>query len=883
MESINHDLQASYSVIKLLEGSNLNSERVFQSLPGVFAIINEKGEILRGNKTVANHLNCQFEDILKKPFANLFAEENWTIFSKHLNQLRNRGIDREHVEFELGIEDPDMISGERVHYWHLGTMNVSSPAEGDLTIIIGEDISLLRESEQKLNEVFSTIPLGIFTINLEGKIEDYYSSHLELLLGQKDLTGRTIGNVLFEPIMDDLTEEEQEGVVSLDFILGQGASTYDMLEPFFPKQIFFPVPHQEDKGRWLKIKYQPVIYDDTVKRLLVILEDRTEIVKTREIQKKARLLEDQSIQRVFQLKQLDAGGLHLYLKELGHLIQRLEEEQKTQVGKNKLFATTHGIKGIARVAGFTFLQAAASNLESSFQNTTDIISDNVDKRFQELFNEYAAIFSLYKAIYPEKASLFSAKETGKSNEEKDNPLGDMFSRYNSLLNAPSSLNKTFQIDQLFWGLLSYHYTFASTLEEGLQTQAAKTAKSLGKKVIIHFDWGNVLVKTSVLSALNECLIHLINNAIDHGIESPEDRIKAGKEPVGNVKIIVGEKDSVLTCDVSDDGKGLDDIKIRETAAQKGIKTTLELTEMSNSEILQLILHPGFSTAKSVTDTSGRGIGMEAVTSNLEKFRGAIHIESNKGIGTNFHLSFQLIGRDDLQFAKRCYPLSYFKKVINDYLDTIIRDHQFDIETDFEKGFEKGVYYGDLVKAIVCFSTYIGNYASKGKLLVQFSLAKDFYIRCSCKVVEPKQSQVTTPQFKTPLQLCSYFIQKDNGVLLEKDSIVDLQIPCYFHAKGAPDLFIGFTQKVDPKLAKSTFNKIKEVASELDVNVEFSGNKEKVNMLIYPSISKHRNKLLLPYPGFTVNSSKKMIQHDMLGGIERLVTLNKRKNSSQDNK
>ncbi len=729
---------------------------------------------------------------------------------------------------------------------------------------------------------FQPFPWEFFTINLEGKIEDYYSSHLELLLAQKDLTGQTISNVLFEPIMDNLTDEEQEGVVSLDFILGQGAATYDMLEPFFPKQIFYPLPHQEEKGRWLKIKYQPVIYDDTVKRLLVILEDRTEIVKTKEIQKKARLLEDQSIQRLFQLKQVDTSGLHLYLRELGNLIQRLEEEQNTQAGKNKLFATTHGIKGIARVAGFTFLQTAAANLESSFQNTTDIISDNVNKRFQELFNEYFAIFSLYKAIYPEKAGFTSSKENEKPDKEKDNPLGDMFSRYNSLLNAPSSLNKTFQIDQLFWGLLSYHYTFAGTLEEGLQNQAAKTAKSLGKKVIIHFDWGNVLVKTSVLSALNECLIHLINNAIDHGVESPEDRIKAGKEPSGNVRIIVSEKGSVLTCDVSDDGEGLDDFKIRESATQKGIKTNLELTEMSNSEILQLILHPGFSTAESVTDTSGRGIGMEAVTGNLEKFRGAIHIESHKGIGTNFHLSFQLIGRDDLQFAKRCYPLSYFKKVTRDYLETIIKDHQFDIEIDFEKGFEKGVYYGDLVKAIVCFSTYIGNYASKGKLLVQFSLAKDYYIRCSCKVAEPKQSRVIIPQFNSSLQLCNYLILKDNGVLIEKDSILDLQIPCYFHAKGAPHLIIGFTQKVDPKLAKTTFNKIKEVASELDVNVELSGDKDKVNMLIYPSISKNRKKLLLPYPGFTVNSSKKMIQHDMLGGIERLVTLKKRKNDFREN-
>jgi hypothetical protein len=302
--------------------------------------------------------------------------------------------------------------------------------------------------------------------------------------------------------------------------------------------------------------------------------------------------------------------------------------------------------------------------------------------------------------------------------------------------------------------------------------------------------------------------------------------------------------------------------------------------MEEGEVLQLILHPGLTTAKAVSDTSGRGIGMEAVTGNLEKFRGALHIDSTKGIGTTFQLTFNLIGRDDLQLVKRCHPLAYFKQVIGEYLTSLAKENEFCIELAFDDRFEKGIFYGDLVKAIVCFASYLGSYACKGKLAVRLSLAKEFYIRCVCKVTEPVTDPRPLSQFISPLQLCKYFILKENGMLIEETDSLEIQIPCFFHSKGAPKLVIGYTQKVDQNLAKSTFKKIREVALELDVNVDFSADQEAVNMLIYPGLTNNHNKVILPHPGFTVSSSKKKIQQDMLRGIEQLVVLRNRKQKTE---
>ncbi len=879
MESINHDLQASYSVIKLLEGSNINSERVFQSLPGVFAIINEKCEILRGNQTLATHLAVTTEEVLRKPFCNLFTDESWAVFSDYMYGLKDPNKDIDHCEFELGIEDPDMISGQRAYYWHLKKMDVISRSEGTLVIIIGEDISQLRDSEQKLVEIFASIPLGIFTIDTDARIEAFHSACLEQLLHTHDLPGKTIREVLFEPAMAHLTEKEKEGAVSVEFVLGQGMTTYEMLEPFFPKQIFFPINGSVEKGRWLKIMYQPVVYRDTVKRMLITLEDRTEIVKSREMKKKARLLDDQSVQRVFQLKQVDKKGLHLYVKELNHLVKRLRGERSMEIDRTKQFATVHGIKGIARVAGFSFLQTIAGGLELHLKQES-ASTEQEEESFNELFNEFSDLLALYKAIYPhtidDDSPAREEDEVAKGNDD----LGLLFSQYKELLDTPSSLNRSFQIDQVLWGLHSYHYDFISSLEEGLANQVSTTAESLGKKVRVRFDWNHILVKTTVLSALNECLVHLLNNAVDHGIEAPEKREKLNKDSLGKIRVNVTEQDSVITCEVIDDGAGIDSGTIRETAARKNIKTTMELAEMEDEEVLQLIFHPGFSTAKELSAVSGRGIGMEAVMANLEKKRGAIFIDSEKDRGTRIQFSFQLIGRDDLQFAKRCYPLAYLKKALTDFVKAMRKENGFDIKMRFDEGFDKGVYYGDLTKAVVGFTTFIGSYACKGSLSVHWSLVREFYIKCSCKLLSSSASPATLPQFSAPLQLCRYFILKDKGILVEVDTMFEIQVPYYFHKKGAPKLVVGYTPKVDQKHAKATFRKIREVAEELDMDVEFSGDKSRVNMLIYPVSANNQNKHLLPYPGFTVSSPKKMIQQDLLNGIERLVALEKRKNRTK---
>ena len=140
----------------------------------------------------------------------------------------------------------------------------------------------------------------------------------------------------------------------------------------------------------------------------------------------------------------------------------------------------------------------------------------------------------------------------------------------------------------------------------------------------------ILVKDEIKPFIKS-LVHVFRNSVDHGIENPEDRVEKGKDESGIIICQFKEKNNKLHILVSDDGKGLDSSKIGEVAIKKGI----EITSLSEDEIYKIIFNDNFSTKTTVSDVSGRGMGMSAVKNELEKLNGIIHITSQKDIGTTF--------------------------------------------------------------------------------------------------------------------------------------------------------------------------------------------------------------------------------------------------------
>ncbi len=146
---------------------------------------------------------------------------------------------------------------------------------------------------------------------------------------------------------------------------------------------------------------------------------------------------------------------------------------------------------------------------------------------------------------------------------------------------------------------------------------------------------------TIVNQIGDPLVHLLRNAVDHGIETPEERQQRGKNPAGTIVLEAHHEGSHVVVSVSDDGRGIDPEIIKKKALEKGIASRDELAEMTADELIQLIFRSGFSTSSVVTDVSGRGVGMDVVKTGVEALNGTVEVKSEKGSGTHFILRLPL--------------------------------------------------------------------------------------------------------------------------------------------------------------------------------------------------------------------------------------------------
>ncbi|MEA1973170.1 MAG: chemotaxis protein CheA, partial [Candidatus Cloacimonadota bacterium] len=185
------------------------------------------------------------------------------------------------------------------------------------------------------------------------------------------------------------------------------------------------------------------------------------------------------------------------------------------------------------------------------------------------------------------------------------------------------------------------------------------AKMLDKKINLETVGNSVDLDKSIIENLSDPLTHLVRNAADHGLESTEERLAAGKPETGTVFLKAYHESGKVNIDVIDDGKGIDPEIIANKAIEKGLVSEQDIKKMPEKEILALIFAPGFSTADAITKVSGRGVGMDVVKTNIEKLGGTVSINSKIGEGTSINLKLPLtlaiipsliVTVNDLQFA-----------------------------------------------------------------------------------------------------------------------------------------------------------------------------------------------------------------------------------------
>ena len=167
------------------------------------------------------------------------------------------------------------------------------------------------------------------------------------------------------------------------------------------------------------------------------------------------------------------------------------------------------------------------------------------------------------------------------------------------------------------------------------------ALQCGKEVELMVRGGQTDLDKSILDAIAEPLTHMVRNAIGHGIETAEERVRAGKRPQGTLRLGAYHQGNQVVIEVSDDGAGIDPEKVRQRALSQGLLKAEQAARLTETETLDLILQPGFSTAEEITELSGRGVGLDVVQSVLGRLKGTVQIETALGRGTTFRLRLPL--------------------------------------------------------------------------------------------------------------------------------------------------------------------------------------------------------------------------------------------------
>jgi len=234
-----------------------------------------------------------------------------------------------------------------------------------------------------------------------------------------------------------------------------------------------------------------------------------------------------------------------------------------------------------------------------------------------------------------------------ANEPWNSPLIQEFRPIELMAGKLGSLVRNYALDvgnhirSAYDSIISLRMLPLSTVLDEYPRHVFTIASDLGKKVKLHIEGAENEIDKNLIESLSEVFLHIIRNSIDHGIETPKERIAAGKNETGLVTINCARESGNMKVTIADDGRGINIEAIRGKIVEKGLVTPDAAAALGEEELINYIFQSGFSTAEKITSVSGRGVGMDAVRNNIERMKGSIAIQTKTGEGTTFTISVPL--------------------------------------------------------------------------------------------------------------------------------------------------------------------------------------------------------------------------------------------------
>ena len=496
---------------------------------------------------------------------------------------------------------------------------------------IQESSLQLKQKTADIQAMMQYIPQGILTIQDGNKVHPEFSAYLETILETQDIAGRDVMDLIFaDSQCNSEIRSQVEAVISAS--VGEDAMNFEFNEHLLVREVEKQLPG--GKPKILDLSWSPITEEGgTVVRVMLCVRDVTEMKKLA-AQADAQKRELEIIGQILAINQEKfhefVGGAAKFLEENRQLMQAVGESPEEPVDPEiitQMFRNMHTIKGNARTYGLLHL----TNQVHEAEQTYDVLRKDPEARWdpQVLLEQLTSAQSAIE----EYAHINEVKLGRRGPGHRGGVDKFLMVQIDSVQQAISVLECVDweQMNSVRDAVAQVHNCLAligtekvDNLLAGVSDSLVSLAKELGKEVPIStIEDHGIAIKSQSADMLRNVFMHLYRNSMDHGIETAAERVAKGKDPAGHIRLEVQLREGTLQFKLRDDGRGLAMGLIRKTALEKGLIT--EDQSLSPHEIAQLIFKPGFSTAEQVTEISGRGVGMDAVKSFVEREGGSIEL------------------------------------------------------------------------------------------------------------------------------------------------------------------------------------------------------------------------------------------------------------------
>jgi HPt (histidine-containing phosphotransfer) domain-containing protein len=501
---------------------------------------------------------------------------------------------------------------------------------------VAERTAQLSQKTSDINAMLQNMKLGVSTVIPGNRIHPEYSSYLRTIFGIEDLANKDLLESLFAK--SDLGVDTKDQVaVGLGAILNEDAMMFDLNGHLLPREMSIESGGQR---KIVQMDWSPIVNDQgVIEKVLLISQDVTHL---RELELSSAQQKDE-LDTISRIIRISIGKFNEFIESATQFItanRRLMNEAHSDAQRRDpeliaaLFRNMHTIKGNARTFEFTHITNVAHNAEQTYDRLRK--DAKAEWNAAEMTAELDAVESAvarYVRVNEDKlgrkgraAEMLTTRGAFVANEQLVQ-LGAMAAALVGPQASADLVQLRKAIDQL--GLISLTRLVSGAVDS-LSSLASELHKPTPTVDLVH---GDIAFNSQFSEALKSCLMHIVRNSLDHGIEAPADRLRARKPEQGTLRFLCERRGDRVELHISDDGRGLALHKLYEKGIASGLFGSSE--QPTPETIADIIFRSGLSTSEAVTQVSGRGVGMDAVRTFLKEHGASIRIalkESGQKLG-----------------------------------------------------------------------------------------------------------------------------------------------------------------------------------------------------------------------------------------------------------